>query len=820
MHDDIIVWGKGKNEVEAEKDHDKNVKELLERCREKKIKLNKEKVEFKKKEIGYLGHVLGEKGITPDPKKIDAIDAFPDPQNKADLQRLLGMIGYLQKFTPQLSEKATVLRELVKDGITFRWSADHKKAFEEIKAMLKSPPVLKYFSPEGQTTLQVDSSEFGLGACLMTNGQPVQFASRALTETERNYAQIEKEMLAIVFGLERFERFCYGRAVLVESDHKPLQAIHQKNLLSAPKRLQRMLLRTQKFDYTVVYKKGTEMVLADTLSRAIPNKQTKVEARDEIFQTEFELEVEEINMTNGLAVSNETLEKLKKAALQDEEQNMLMTYIISGWPEERSRVPLLVSEYFPFRDELSTQNGLVFKGERIVVPKLCRDLIKSRLHKAHTGITACQRRAKETVYWPGMYKELEEMVHKCDSCQTYQNNQAKEPMITDDPPERAWEKVGVDIMEHEGRSYLVTVDYFSDFFEVDRLEKKDAHEIIIKLKLHFARHGSPLCLRSDNGPPFQSEKFRQFTKAWEIEHITSSPYKPRSNGKVENAVKQAKNLMKKCNKDGSDMYLALLELRNTPTETIEASQSQRLFNRRTRTILPTAKSLLEPKIPTDMHNKLLKRKEKQMQYYNKGSHELSTLKPGQVVRVRFGDKWKKATVQNQVDIRSYKLYTEDGQQYRRNRQDIRVSPQTDIRVDNNPHETLRQSSHPCETLGQNFPRETIKDKQPTELSLHTQKGSRKSASFTSQPTELNTEKDIQQSTNVSCNRTDKKADTQTSGKNHNKQTKTSVETTPMKVLEKPPDSMNESPIVNPSIVTSKGRLIKTPSYLKDYDLEK
>lgn len=131
-----------------------------------------------------------------------------------------------------------------------------------------STPILKYFDTDKNTVVQCDASESGLGACIMQDGHPIAYASRSLTQTECNYAQIEKELLAIVFAMERFENYVYGRHVTVESDHKPLEIICKKSLLSAPKRLQRMQLRLQKFDFTVEYKKGTKMYLADTLSRA------------------------------------------------------------------------------------------------------------------------------------------------------------------------------------------------------------------------------------------------------------------------------------------------------------------------------------------------------------------------------------------------------------------------------------------------------------------------------------------------------------------------------------------------------------------------
>ena len=117
--------------------------------------------------------------------------------------------------------------------------------------MVKAPPILKYYDPQKDLVLQCDSSENGLGAALMQDGKPLAHASRALTPTERNYAQIEKEILAIVFGVERYHQFTYGRKVAVESDHKPLEMIFTKQLTSAPKRLQKMLMTLQMYDITI-----------------------------------------------------------------------------------------------------------------------------------------------------------------------------------------------------------------------------------------------------------------------------------------------------------------------------------------------------------------------------------------------------------------------------------------------------------------------------------------------------------------------------------------------------------------------------------------
>ena len=704
VHDDIILWGKKQEGQSAEENHDKNLRGLLERCREKGIKLNKDKLELKQKEVSYLGHTISREGVHADPKKVDAIKNLETPKDKQGVQRILGVVGYLQKFAPHLSDISAPLRDLIKKNINFRWDEDvHGAALEQIKKTLSEPPVLKFFdTQEENIVLQCDASNFGLGACLMQNNQPVQYASRSLTQTEQNYAQIEKEMLAIVFGLERFERFVYGKHIEVESDHKPLEAIHKKSLLSAPKRLQRMLMRTQKFEYTVKYKKGAEMYIADTLSRAVPEKvKGKPEGKEEIFQTTVEKEVESINMAAHVAVSQEKLEELQKATKTDADLQLLMIVVQEGWPEERNQVPVQIQAYFPFREEISFQNGLLFKGERIIIPEQMRNYIADLLHQAHQGSQSCLRRAREVVYWPGMGEQLLQLVGKCSTCQTYQSAQAKEPMIARPIPEVPWQYVASDLFEYAGNDYLVVVDYHSDFFEVDRLNKKTSSEVIFKMKAHFARHGIPEQLVTDNGPQFDSKEFAKFVETWGIEHVPSSPQYPQSNGKAENAVKQAKTLMKKAAESNSDAYLALLTLRNTPTEDMKTSPTQRLFSRRTRTQIPSARSLLKPQVCENVEQKLLAKKKKQADAYNTNTKELSTLQPGQVVRVKAGDKWIKSKVEEQVDIRSYKIQTEKGNKYRRNRRHLRPTleqfqpqPQAD-NSQSDKHEKLirKQNDH-------------------------------------------------------------------------------------------------------------------------------
>ena len=241
-------------------DHDKNLIALLQRCRERNVKLNKDKFVFKQQKLKYCGHVLTSEGILPDPAKVEAITQMPRPRSKTEVRRLLGMINYLGKFLPQLSDVSEPLRNLTKEQNQFIWSKVHQDAFNKLTQLISEPPLLRYYDLEEEVTIETDASDYELGAVLLQVGRPVVFASRTMTETERRYSQIEKEYLALV------------EKITAVTDHKPLETILAKSINSAPKRLQRMMLRLQKYRLNIVYKKGTQMYISDHLSRsALPN---------------------------------------------------------------------------------------------------------------------------------------------------------------------------------------------------------------------------------------------------------------------------------------------------------------------------------------------------------------------------------------------------------------------------------------------------------------------------------------------------------------------------------------------------------------------
>ena len=207
-------------------------------------------------EATYSGHLLTKEGLKPDPKKITAVLNIKAPTSRKELETSLGIFNYLSKFSQGLAQQVALLRTLLQKDAVWCWDANMEKTFDKVKKLItKHPgPILKYFDVTCDTVLQVDASQFGLGAVLTQQGRPVAYASRALTPTQANYAQIEKEMLVIVNGCEKFHQYIYGRPVVVETDHKPLEYILQKSLASTPPRLQLMIMKLQQYDLTVKYK--------------------------------------------------------------------------------------------------------------------------------------------------------------------------------------------------------------------------------------------------------------------------------------------------------------------------------------------------------------------------------------------------------------------------------------------------------------------------------------------------------------------------------------------------------------------------------------
>ena len=315
-----------------------------------------------------------------------------------------------------------------------------------------------------------------------------------------------------------------------------------------------------------------------------------------------------------------------------------------------------------------------------MVPKTLQECMLQALHSSHQGIELTLRCTRETIYCSNMKSDIKDFTSKCQMCSSYSTRQQKETLISHDVPDRPWAKISTDLFDLDHKSYMVTVDYFSSFFEIDRLYELKGSTAIKKLKTHMAQYGISDEVVPDSGSQYTSQEFKNFAKEYRFNHITTSPYHHQSNGKDQSAVKEAKKILKKTAESESYLYLALLAHRNTPQEGFGASPAQRLLSRRTKTNLPTSSNLLKPSVAEDALEKDKLSKLKQKFYYDRAANNLQDLQKDDVMQMqpfRLNEKtWRKAKVLKPLGRRSY-VVESNGQLYIRNWRHLKCSAEAD-----------------------------------------------------------------------------------------------------------------------------------------------
>ncbi|KAB0801714.1 hypothetical protein PPYR_03900 [Photinus pyralis] len=575
------------------------------------------------------------------------------------------MINYLLRFIPNLSELTAPLRELLKDDVEFLWCPQHTEAFKIIKDKIVGASVLANYDDNKEITIQADASKSGLGCCLMQLGKPVYYASRALSDAEMNYAMIEKELLAIVFATNKFHNFIYGREVNVITDHKPLLGIMKKKIADiVSPRLQRMKLKLLKYSLKMTYLPGKYMYVADLLSLSYLND--KPEEPNWIKDIVH-------SVSASINISDSKKLEFIKETKNDPVLSEIIKYHKDGWPNKKTCFKSLAYNYYKFQNEIVVENDLIFLNNRIIVPTTLRNYILSLLHESHFGIEKTKARARQLVYWPGLSRDIENMINRCVICERYRVANVKEPMLMHDIPELPFNKLAVDILECRRKNYLVVQDYLSKWLEMIPIKFKTSVEIINKLNILFSTHGVPKTIIADNNP-FNSYECKDFARKWNFEFVTSSPRYPRGNGQAERAVQTAKNILKKCYDDNKDITLALLEYRNSPLSGLHLSPSQILMSRRTNSKIPIHSSLLKPKVQDNVTKLIQNRQQIHKSYYDRNTKTRKSFSNGENIVMFRDKKWEPARIIQKHDSpRSYVIKDVNGHVMRRNSQHLRKS---------------------------------------------------------------------------------------------------------------------------------------------------
>ncbi len=614
--DDILV---GTPDVEG---HEEKLIPVLERLQEAGVTLNPSKCEFLKQEVIFVGHTVNGDGIQAEQEKVSAIVDMVTPTNIHELRRFMGMVNQMSKFAKNLTNITQPLRDLLSKKNAWHWGPAQESAFRHVKVELSSPTVLAMYDPNRETKVSADASSYGLGAVLLQKHKecwrPVYYASRSMTPTEQRYAQVEKEALAATWACDKFSDYLLGLDFTIETDHRPLVALlERKSLDDVPPRVLRFRLRLLRFRYKVVHIPGKEMYTADTLSRAPLASQG-----DRQLQEDAEAYVNAI--LHNIPATESRLAQIREAQYDDPVCQKVRQYTLAGWPENINESSL--KPYVPFAAEFSIQDGLIMRNCRILVPAGMRLEVLEQLHQGHLGIVKCRDRAKSSVWWPGISKQIQAMIESCAACQG-DRPEVTEPLQPTPLPDRPWQKVAMDLFDYKREQYIVIVDYYSRYIEVLHLLSTTASAVIQAVKATFARHGIPEIVRADNGPQFVAKEFEQFAQDYGFVLVTSSPRYPRSNGMAERAVRTAKGLMRR----NQDWYKGLLAHRSTPLAN-GYSPSELLMGRRIRTTLVQHPSLLQ----TRQHD--IRVKEEKIRQDAKSNHdwahrakELPPLTPGDTV---------------------------------------------------------------------------------------------------------------------------------------------------------------------------------------------
>ena len=259
-------------------------------------------------------------------------------------------------------------------------------------------------------------------------------------------------------------------------------------------------------------------------------------------------------------------EAFKQAFMSDPEMYALAHIIITCWPNDIKVVPHPLHSYWQHHETFTVEGGLVLHGEALVVPPLEREIILHQLHQFHQGITKAQLLAHACIFWPGINKTIEEVVHQCETCTWFQAQNTVAPLTPMPTPSCPWQMCTLDIFTLEGADYLICSDFYSKMVLIQHLPSGQSNKtkVISLLKEMFSEHGIPEVLCSDSGPQYTSAQFVDFCNSWGITHETSSPHYPQSNGFAEACVKSVKHVLQCAKYSSANLQLALLVLQATP----------------------------------------------------------------------------------------------------------------------------------------------------------------------------------------------------------------------------------------------------------------
>ncbi|CAF1240779.1 unnamed protein product [Adineta ricciae] len=644
---------------------------VLEKLSDFGLRCNMEKCSFFKEEVTYLGYIISSNGKQPDSTRVEAIQKLPVPTDVKQVEAFIGKVNYYGKFIPNFSTLCNPLNRLRQNNVKWNWDASCQKAFDALKKQLSETTMLVHFDQQLPLILATDASSYGIGAVLMHRypdgtEKPIAHASKTLNSAERNYSQIEKEALSIVYGIKKFHQYLAAKFFELVTDHRPLLAIFNpaKGISgTTANRLQRWSLALMGYNYVIKYKPTLQHGNADGLSRLPAGE-------DKSFVDEESIQVNRIQaqiVEEGLIDSN----RIQMAIDTDDHLQVIKKYIMNKWPNSMSQKsdPDLFP-YFSVRKALSVAHGCILKDVQVVIPKSLRFRVLQMLHRGHLGVVKMKQLARAHCWWPKMELDIENMTKSCKICAMIAAK-PKEDFKPWPEPELVWSRVHMDFLGPLWNSkWLVMVDAKSKFpFVADMGHDTSAKNLCNVLEQAIDWLGPPTTLVSDNGPPFTSFEMKEFYKQYGIEHITTPPYHPPSNGIAERFVRSFKEGMIMQQESGQTnksvaLRNVLRSYRWTPHTTTGTAPAEALFRRPIRTELAR------------LHPSLAKPQTRKSSKYKIGQ-EIWARNHQRNKRID----WIPGVITQQVGSMMYRIELGNGQTCVRHQNQLRFRQESDIQDD-------------------------------------------------------------------------------------------------------------------------------------------
>ena len=496
--DDILVHSMD------EKMHCQHLHEVFQRLAAAGLTLRGRKCHIGLSRVTYLGHVFMGSGMSPDPQKIEAIVQWPNQQMLTAVRKFLGLASYYRRYMQKFSDVAAPLNALTQKCVPFVWTQECTEAFTKLKEHLVRAPVLAYptFHPDSmEFVLQTDASAVGLGAVLEQDGHAIAYASRSLTQAERQYSVIQRECLAIVYALKQFRHYLLGRHFRLFTDHAPLQWLSAQKMEGM---LCHWALAMQEYSFQIVYRKGSLNANADALSR---------------------IDTQVLPCSVTVSLPEYSSAELRMAQQADPAVSKVLQACgqASSPPQGQECGQYPLRRYVQLWSQLQVVDGVLCRqyvpspmSETVTVPILPVSMRPQALIRNHDIPTAGHQGAERTLhrlrkeaYWISMAKDVERHCQECTKCQQSKLPMPQRAPLTNVPVGRPREMIAVDILEvpvssNNNRYLLVVQDYFTKWAEAIPLPDQTATRITAELIKLFCTHGHPDILHSDQGRNFES----------------------------------------------------------------------------------------------------------------------------------------------------------------------------------------------------------------------------------------------------------------------------------------------------------------------------